>query len=95
MDGDTPSWTSKYQNADQMSAYSQDLNKGAPMLGQNCTAVCDYDFFLESQGTGNQEKRECAVLCRAVAHTAATFSLIWECMAFFLNGNYEGNKRGI
>lgn len=56
----------------------------------NCMEVCDYDFSLESQG--NQKKKG---VCGAVAHTAATFLLIWECMAFSLNGNYEGNKRGI
>lgn len=78
-----------------MSAYRQDLKRELQCFSHSCMAVCDYDFSLESQGTGNQEKGECAVLCCTVAHTAATFLVIWECMAFFLNGNYEGNKRGI
>lgn len=95
MDADTPPWTLLYHIKTQAKwlPVARILKKRKEKLqsfSHNCMAVCDYDFSLESPG--NQRK---CVLCCAAAHTAATFLLIWECMAFSLNGNYEGNKRGI
>ena len=67
------------------------LKKELQSFSHDCKAVCSCDFSSESQG--NQERG--SVLFCAAAHTAATFLLTGECMAFSVNGNYEGNKRGI
>lgn len=92
MYADTPPWVLLMQSKRLLSVCSEAFwDRESSSHRHNCTLVCDCDFSLLPRG--KQEKR--SAVYWVVANTAATFLLMWECIAFFLNGIYEGHKRGI
>lgn len=93
-----------HKNVSRMSASREGFWKGEKRKERNSSvsvtialAVCNYDFSLESKSNLRRVSRlYCAVPCAAAKVFRIFFPLpVWERLAFSLNGNYEGNKRGI
>lgn len=75
-----------------MAASSRDLKEEKRKSSSFAVAVV-LQSVIRLSPWNHKAIRKRGVYC-AVAHTAATFLLIWECSAFSLNGNYERNKKG-